>query len=193
MVLAGLVQSLIIFALVSIDLFLVLQKPKHGIAKLLVLIYLEVLGIGIPFAIFIVKGLIIDAWYIPSILLIGSITASASASYVAILSTRQRRYSEVRPPLLVERLKMEHSRYLQYLNTLTWLIVFSIVVYITSTSIPYIQLQTIAPFIPIVFTTDVIGIVYAGAGLVVGILWPILIRMNLIENAMFKIESRSDK
>jgi hypothetical protein len=126
MLLWGLLHSIVAFAVVTLTIYVVIRNPKNYAVKLFSLIFTEVLGIGSLSGIFIIKGLIFDPWYIGSLTIFSGIVFLASVFYVNFQEGEHQR-NEVRnieKKFSAERLKLQHKKYLQYINSMCWVIVF---------------------------------------------------------------------
>lgn len=190
MLLWGLLHSIVAFAVVTLTIYVVIRNPKNYAVKLFSLIFTEVLGIGSLSGIFIIKGLIFDPWYIGSLTIFSGIVFLASVFYVNFQEGEHQR-NEVRnieKKFSAERLKLQHKKYLQYINSMCWVIVFILLGY-TLQILLSPQPVFDDPTYPILMrlrlmVVNIVGLIYITFGLSLGILWQMVRRINQIEEML---------
>lgn len=187
----GAAHSVVIFLLVATTLFAVIRNTKNYVAKLLSLIFLEVLGVGVLSGTFIIKGLIADPWYIVTLALFAGLTAFLSILYVSILEAERKKEKivNVKDRLFFDRLKLEHKKYLQFMNSMCWMIIFALLGYLSifSPVSHFRELTLPLPSLLRLCVIDMSGAIYFSLGFTLGVIWQLYRRMNQIENMIFKL------
>lgn len=176
------------FILLSVIFRCVLHNQHNYLAKLFVGVITEVLGVGVVSGSLIIRGLIIDPWFFPSLLLFSGVTALASVLYFGNLQIERRRNTS-KTPFSLDKLKLEHTKYLQFVSTVSWIIVFSLLGYLSTIFFnPGPELQTISADIRLrLLDVDVIGLAYFLIGTTFGVLGQLIRRLGKIENMIARL------
>ena len=189
----GIVHSIVAFCLITATLAAVICNTKSYQGKLIASILIEVFGTGVPSGLFVIKGLIIDPWYLPSLALFAGGTILAAILYISFLEAEKERkgMKDMKTKLVIAHLKLEHTKHLQFISSMCWIVIFSLLGYLSLFS-PRITFElTIVPpqSLSRLFVIDITGVILFSIGLALGTIWQLIRRVDQIEDAILKIHT----
>jgi len=182
----GSISSLIVFCLVSSSIYFVIKKPKNFQTKLITLITTELVAIALISGTVIINGLLNDPWFIGTIFLFSGITSLTSILYVNLIENKKQADDTSQNKHSPDRLKLEHKRYLQHINSVIWIVFFVLVGFIVqaffgSSDFLGISVEASSSTLLNLTVVNIIGTIYVAFGLFLGVIWQLFNRIFQIE------------